>query len=137
MVQIIVRDSELLPADIVLTIENGNGFKDNAKAAGWVEYIPPSQDQLGAALQKILDQQPGSAARLQAQKEMQLLEQSTVPNPESPLQFLIGLVRKSIESLLIDQNELEQLTQAALAKVEEEVNAKLQARMKVEIVAAE
>ena len=123
---------EDLPASLTMVIDHGNGFDDNARRLGWQAEIGPSQAEIEAAQLAVLQAPSGSSERLAAQKALQVLQATKRPNPMSSLEFLIKHVRNYIESILIDQEDLEQQRQAALEKIAADAMAALAARVTIE-----
>ena len=120
-----------LPTDMKMEVDHGNGFEDNAERRGWQKEIAPPQSSIDAALQKVIDAKEGSPERLKAQQDLQVLQTSRIPNPESPLQYLMGLVSDFIHELTEDVGAKELRQKQALAAVEEEFKQKREVRIKV------
>lgn len=131
----ITVSDETLPSDIVLRINHGNGFEDNAARLGWQPELQLEQSVLDAGLQNVLDQVAGSAARLEAQAALQKLQQQTRPNPETALLFLVVHIRKQIDQVLADPDEMSRKQQELMVQIEAEAEASLDARRVIEFVA--
>lgn len=130
----ITVSDDTLPKDIVLEIEHGDGFDNNAERLGWTKDRPIPQNELDDALRNVLDQEDGSSARLEAQSALKELQNKRVPNPETSLMFLIAHIRKTIDQVLVDPEEIQKKQQLLLESLQKETDASLDARRTIGFV---